>query len=176
MNSQTSRFSTTTIKRGIIIGVAGALLMGVMVAQAVSSTNLGTTTVKLTDESFSDDLSVTVASNGIKIVPATDAVAVGTSSPGTAVTSGLPEVTTAVTAGNYSYEFEVKESGLNTLTGSETYRIEVYGTTGATNSLLATFYMNQASAEAGAVEGVTGTIDLGTSINVDSFDIVVELQ
>ena len=175
MNSLTARFGAKALKRALMLGVAGALLSSFMVAQAVSSTSLGTTTLKLADQSFSDDTAVAVSSNGVKVVPTTDAVAVGTSSPGTAITNSLPEVTTAVTQGNYAYEFVVQESGLNTLTGSETYRIEIYGTTGSTTSLLATLYMNQASAEVGAFEGVTGTVDLGTTVP-DSFDIVVELQ
>ena len=175
MNRLTTRFGATALKQAFIFGMIGALLMRVVVVQSVSSTTLGSGSLKLDTQSYSDDSAVTIAAKGIKVIGSTDGTPGGTTSPGTAVSSSLPEVTTAVTKNNYAYVFEVKESGDNTLTGSETYKIEVYGDNGITTSLLATFYMNQASAEALAVEGVTATVDVGSSTD-NSYDIVVTKQ
>ena len=176
MNALTMRFGATAVKRALLLGVIGALLSGFMVAQAVTSTNLGTTTVSLAAQTFADDTAVTIASLGISVIGANDAVAVGDTSPGVAITSALPEVTTAVTKNNYAYKFEVKEpAGGSTLTATEKYKIDLYGDDGTTTTLLATFYMEQASPEAGVVEGVTATVDVGTDVHA-SYDIVVTLQ
>ena len=165
MKALTERFGAKALKRALILGVAGALLSSFFVAQAVTSTNLGSTTVKLADQGFSDDSAVVVFSNGIKLIPTTDGTPVRTTSPGVDVTSSLPEVTTAVTQGKYAYEFQVKESGINALSGGEKYRIEVYGTIGTSTSLLASFYMQQVTVEGLAEEGVTGTVDVGDVVH-----------
>ena len=175
MNGLTMRFGATALKRALLLGVIGALLTSFMVAQAVTTDNLGTTTLKLASQTFTSDSAITVVSNGVKVIPSTDGTPVGSTSPGVTITSSLPEVTTAVTKNNYAYEFVVKEAGNATLTGTEKYKIEVYGDNGSTNSLLATFYMQQGSPESGAAEGVTGTVDVGTSTH-NSYHIVVTLQ
>ena len=135
MNALTTRFGATAFKRALLLGLIGALMTSFMVTQAVSSTNLGTTTVKLADQTFSDDTTVTIASLGISVIDATDGTPVGDTSPGVAITSALPEVTTAVTKNNYAYKFEVKESGNVTLTATEKYKIDLYGDDGTTTSL-----------------------------------------
>ena len=175
MNTLTRRFGATAVKRALLLGVIGALLSGFMVAQAVTTTNLGTTTVSLAAQTFADDTTVTIASLGISVIGANDGTPVGDTSPGVSITSALPEVTTAVTKNNYAYVFEVKESGVATLTATEQYKIDLYGDDGTTTTLLATFFMQQASPEAGAVEGVTATVDVGATVH-DSYDIVVTLQ
>lgn len=100
MNALTMRFGATALKRALLLGVIGALLSGFMVAQAVTSTNLGTTTVKLAAQTFADDTAVTIVSLGVNVIGTTDGTPVGDTSPGVAVTSALPEVTTAVNKNN----------------------------------------------------------------------------
>ena len=72
MNRLTTKFGATALKRALILGVIGALLMGVMVAQAVSSSNLGAGSIKLATQAFSDDTAVTIAAKGIMVIGATD--------------------------------------------------------------------------------------------------------
>ncbi len=182
MNLVLTRFGAPALKKALLLGIVGAMLTGYMVVNTVSSSSIGPTgggAIKLIGQTFSDDADVTVSSNGIKVVPSTDAVAVGDTLGGEVeATSSLPEVTTAVTKGNYAYEFEIKESGATAwaLTdGTDDLVIEVYGDNGTT-TLLATFYVKQAVAD-GTVEGVTGTVDLGSSSTIyDTFSVIVTHQ
>ena len=184
MDAIVTHFGTSALKRALLLGVIGALLTGFMVVNTVTSSSInpaGGSGIKLVGQTFADDSDITVTSSGIKVVPTTDAVAVGTTLGGEVeATSSLPEVTTTVTKNNYAYEFVVKESGVATwaLTdGTDDLKIEVYGDNGTTTTLIATFYAKQGVLEAGSVEGVTGTVDLGSSSTIyDTFDVVVTHQ
>ena len=184
MNAVMARFGATALKRALLLGVIGAMLTGFMVVNTVSSTDIspaGGGAIKLVGQTFSDDTQITVASNGIKVVPSTDAVAVGDTLGGEVeATDSLPEVTTAVTKGNYAYEFEVKESAVAdwaAIDGTDDLKIEVYGDDGSTTTLLATFYAKQGVLQATLIEGVTGTVDLGSSSTIyDTFDVIVTHQ
>ena len=179
-----SRFGATTLKRALLLGVIGAMLTSYMVVNTVSSTDIspaGGSGISLSSQTFTDDTQITVVSNGIKVIPSTDGTAVG-DTPGGEVeaTDALPEVTTAVTKGNYAYEFEVKETLVAdwaATDGTDDLKIEVYGDDGSTTTLLATFYAKQGVLQATLIEGVTGTVDLGSSSSIyDTFDVIVTHQ
>lgn len=183
MDTVITRFGATALKKALLLGVIGALLTGYMVVNTVSSTDIspaGGGAIKLASQTFSDDTQITVSSNGIKLVPSTDGTAVGDSAPGVEPTISLPEVTTAVTKNNYAYEFVVKETAAAdwaATDGTDDLKIEVYGDDGTTTTLIATFYVDQATADIGDVEGVTGTVDLGSSSTIyDTFDVIVTHQ
>jgi hypothetical protein len=169
-----SRVTPSALRWAILLGVIGALFTGFMLVNTVTSTSLGTSDVKLANETFSDDSDITLVRKGIKLVQTTTA-AVGTSAPGQVeITSALPAVNNALTQNNYAYEFEVKESGVTTLQSDENLKIEVYGDDGTTTTLLATLYTRQATVDDASVEGVTVTVDLGSATTAhDDFDIVV---
>ena len=169
--------------RGLLLGLAGAVISGLVVVYAnIGATDIGggTETIDLSVNSFTGDTEVTVANSDISIVAAT-AAAAGTSAPGIeANVATFPAVNNALTADNYSYTFEMKETANGDWLVSENFRIRVYGhdTSGPTTTLLATLYTQQASNNAAAaVEGVTVTVDLGLASAVyNNFDIIVDRQ
>ena len=91
-----------------------------------------------------------------------------------------PAVNNALTADNYSYTFEVKETSDGDWLAGESFRIRVYGydSAGPTTTLLTTLYARQdTNNAAAAVEGVQATVDLGTASSIyDHFDIIVDRQ
>ena len=64
----------------------------------------------------------------------------------------------ALTKDNFTYQFEVKESGIATWGNAREYRIEVFGD----GALIATLYINNSTADVSNVEGVTAKVDLGS--------------
>ena len=174
MNGLTIKFGSTALKRALILGVIGALMTSFMVAQAVATTNLGTSNVKLATEAFTDDTDVSVAALGTGVIQS-NASALGTSPAGEEITSGLPPVRNAHSRNNYFYKFEVKGTGNTTLGSAENLKIEVYGDDGSTTTLLATLYTQQVTLEGSAIEGVTATVDVGTVLH-NNYDIIVSRQ
>ena len=176
MNTLTLKFGPTAVKRALFLGVAGALVMSVGVVTTVTSTNLGTSNIKLATESFTDDPDVSVVAVGV-LKSGANAAAAGTSAPGIESNDILPAVNNALTKNNYAYRFEMKESGATTWQLGENFKIEVYGDDGATITLLATVYTQRATVDDANVEGVTVTVDLGSSSTIhDAFDIVITRQ
>ena len=176
MNTLALKFGSTRVKRAIFLGVAGALVMSVGVVTTVTSSNLGTSNIKLATESFIDDPDVSVTAVGV-LKNGANAGAAGTSAPGVEGNATLPAVNNALTKNNYAYRFEVKESTIAAWQLGENFKIEVYGDDGATTSLLATLYTQQGTVDDSNAEGVTVTVDLGSSSTIhDAFDIVITRQ
>lgn len=176
MNTLILKFGPTAVKRAIFLGVAGALVMSVGVVTTVTSSNLGTSNIKLATESFTDDPDVSVSAVGI-LKNVANAAAAGTSAPGTEANDTLPGVNNTLTKNNYAYRFEMKESGVAAWQSGEDFKIEIYGDDGAATSLLATVYTRQSTVDDVNIEGVTVTVDLGSSSAVhDAFDIVITRQ
>ena len=176
MNELIAKAGSTALKRALLLGALGAVLTSFIAVQAVTSTNLGNGSVKLATESFSDDADVSVAGKGIMVVGA-NASAAGASAPGVEVDNTLPAVRNALTKNNYAYEFEVKEAAVASFQSGENLKIEVYGDDGSTTTLLATLYTQQGSVDDVNVEGVTVTVDLGsTTVVHDNFDVIVTRQ
>ncbi len=165
-----------TVKGLITLAVIWALFQGFMVVEAFSFSDAGTTSFR-GSETFGDDPDIVVASEGIVIISlATPGV--GDNAPGVEVTSALPAVNNALTQNHLAYRFLVKERAPGSWSAGEQFRIEVYGAyNGSTNSLLATLYMEQSKADDMRVEGVTATLDVGSSSSFpDRFDIIVTRQ
>ena len=176
MNTLILKLGPTAVKRAIILGVAGALVMSVGVVTTVTSTNLGTSNIKLATESFTDDPDVSITAVGV-LKSGANAGAAGTSAPGIEGDDTLPGVNNALTKNNYAYRFEMKESAPTVWQLGENFKIEVYGDNGVTAALLATLYTQQTTVDDATVEGVTVTVDLGSSNTIhDAFDIVISRQ
>ena len=178
MQALVANVTSTAMGRALIFGVIAALLTsgGITIATTVTSGDLGTASVKLAGQAFSDDSDVVVTAKGI-IVNGSSGSAVGTSASGVEVTSSLPAVNNALTKGNYAYRVEITEAAATSFQSGENLKIEVYGDDGSTNSLLATFYTQQSTVDDANVEGVTVIVDLGSSSTIhSSFDVIVSGQ
>ncbi|MBI2855767.1 MAG: hypothetical protein HYX93_02850 [Chloroflexi bacterium] len=174
------RVSPAVIRRALFLGLVGALLMGVTVAYTVTATNLGPAgggSIKLVNESFSDDADVTVASKRIYKYTS-NASAVGASAPGMEATSALPQVNNSISRNDFVYKFEVKEAANNSWQSGENFKIEVYMDNGSTNSLIATLYTKQVDlVDDGSVEGVTVVASTGSKNVVGNlFSIIITRQ
>lgn len=176
MTSLMSRYGTGALTRATLLGLAGAFLAGLMVVNTVGSTDLGSSSVKLAVETFTDDPDVAITTVGVLKIPS-NASAIGGSGPGVEATSAIPAVNNATTKNNYAYRFEIKESGVAAWQSGENFLVEIYGDDGSTTSLLATLYIQQSIVDDVSIEGVAVTVDVGSSTIVpDSFDIIVTRQ
>ena len=178
MNTTTkNRIASAGFRRAVLFALIGALVMGVVVANTVTSTSLGGGLIKLGDETFSDDGDVAVSPKRIFKLRNIDAgPAVGDSPSGVVITNVLPQVNNTLVRNNFAYEFEVKESSPDTLGVGEDLKIEVYMDDGSTTTLLATLY-TQGATGTGAVKGVTVTVDTGINNNFgEAFFMVITRQ
>ena len=170
----------TSMKRGVILAAFATLLASFgVVYTAISATDLapspGDESIQLGLNTFVADADTTIANSDVSLVTATTGATAG--APGVEATLSLPAVNDALTAGNYAYTFEVKETGVTTWGVGEDVRIRVYTTDGATTTLAATLYAQQAVLDDSNIDGVTVTIDLASGTQIpDSFDIIVDRQ
>ena len=178
-----SRYVAAT-RGAIVLGAAAAIVTSAVVGYtAISATDInpggaGDEQISLAVNTYVADADVTIENPEI-VISTSSISAAGGSAPGVEAVDTLPGVNTAVTADNYAYQFEVKESGVATLLVGEDLRIRVYGydSSGPTTTLLATLYTQQAVSDTGNVEGVTVTVDLGSGTQIyDNFDIIVDRQ
>jgi hypothetical protein len=176
-------YAPQAIYRAVLLGLVGAILTGFIVAYAnIGATDLGggDENIDLSVNTFVGDAEVTVANSDISIVPA-NGLAAGDTPPGVeANVATFPLVNNTLSADNYSYSFEMKETSNGDWQAGESFRIRVFGydSAGPTSTLLATLYVQQDTDNAAAtVEGVRVTVDLGTSTSIyDHFDIIVDRQ
>ena len=172
MNGMIARYGGTAVKRALLMGVIGALLTSFIVVNTVTSSSLGTTSLSLATETFSADANLSITALGVMKV-ASNAGAIGNTSPGVDVTSGADTIQNGQTKNNYAYQFTVAEALVGSLTTGDEYKLEVWGDDGTTTSLLATLFFQQTTEEGAAVEDVTVIVDLASSTTIhDSFDIV----
>ena len=59
-----SKIAPMALSQAILFGVAGAFLMGFMVVNTVTSTTLGSGTVKMATETFADDADISIVKKG----------------------------------------------------------------------------------------------------------------
>ena len=172
------------LRRAIILGALTALLTSSMVVYTtISATDLnpggaGDEDIAIAVNTYVVDTEITIQDPDLKITFTTQ-TATGTTTPGDEPTSSFPEVRTALTADNYAHTFRVQEAGVADWLTSEDFRVRVYGhdASGPTTTQLGTLYIDQNTAEAGSVEGVQVTVDLGSSTVVyDNYDIIVDRQ
>ncbi len=169
-----ARWQGRIVKGLIALGVMIVLFQSFMVVDASSFAGGGGASARAT-ETFTDDADVIVTSTGIRKISSTMAT-LGSAAPGVEVTHDLPAVNNALTKNHYAYTFQVKEVAPSSWKVGDELTIEVYGDAAST-PLLATLYIQQSKADDGYVEGVTATIDVGSSTSIPGrFDIIVTRQ
>ena len=174
-----TKFPLIGLRPAIILGLAAAILTSVVVANALTATDLGnsgTESIDLAVNTFADDADVEITRLGL-FKSSTTTAAVGDSAAGIEATNALPAVNNALTGNYWAYRFTVAETGNTAWQAGEDFKFDVYGDIGSTTTLLATLYCQQAVVDDGDIDGVTATIDLGSATVVyDTFDILVRRQ
>ncbi len=141
-----------------VFGIAIAIISSAT-GVATLSVDVLSTTARLADETFDTDVATSVGNTGISKVSSSAsatgqsqvaAIDAGSNIAGTVVNGAL-------SATHFIYQFEVKESGVNTWPATREYRIEVF----VDSVLTETLYINNSSADASNVEGVTARVTLG---------------
>jgi len=116
-------------------------------------------------QSYSEDTNVEIVQGVISPNAAgASADATGELDP----TYSTDTVTTAVTAGDYIYEFDFQEKTAGVVAAAEVYTVKVW----ADGTLTATFTINQTAADAGQ-EGVECTVSCGSTGYPDEIEIHV---
>lgn len=167
-----AKYGAKAVKRAAILGFIALLWSSFVVAQAVTSTS-STESVFLANQTFTSDPDVSIAWQGL-LKAGSNQSAAGTSVPGVEATGGMPESRTALIKNNFIYIFQLKEVANTSWSAGRQYRADVYGDDGTNTILLGTLYFQNATADAGSIEGVTIKVDQGSSTSTyDSFTIVV---
>jgi len=178
--SVTNRIASAAIRRAILFGLIGALLMSVMMVYAVTTVDLGggsATSISLARETFSDDTDVLVVAKNFYKHTGSPLAAAGETPTGLESDDTLPVVTNGGTGNKWIYEFEVKEAGATLWQVGENFKIEVYADDGTGMVLFSTTYVKQDSINDSLVEGVTVKAHTGQKdILGDTFNIVVTRQ
>ena len=93
-----------------------------------------------------------------------DESAAGDAAPGVEATTAVyPDVRTDLLTGNYTYVFDMQEVAVDSWQNGDDFVIEVYGYDGSDSNLLATLYSKQDTVDDSNIEGVTVSVDSGTS-------------
>ncbi len=173
------RIAPAGLRPAFLFGLIGAVLTGFMVANAVTTTNLGTTSISLDRETFSDDPDVFVTAQRIfKAVNPDAGSPIGDTPTGIEATTALPLLRNTIVKKEWVFEFELKEIAVDSFSSGENFKVEVYVDDGASTSLIATLYMKQEDlVDDGAVEGVLVKASSGlTDIVGDVFSILISRQ
>ena len=146
-----------------------------MVVNTVTTTNLGSTNIRLAGETFSSDPDVQIEPYGFGI--GSDDSGVGTTQgTATEMESGVVGkfANTALPQDNYTYSVLIKEAAVASFAAGEVHKIEIYGGNATSNTLLGTLYCKQDAADDGAIEGCEAKVDQQSPITTfDSFDVIV---
>ena len=171
-------------RQGLALAVVTMLLTSVIVVSTLTATDLnpaapGDEQVSLAVNTFVDDTSVTITRLGFLKTTVT----VGTlgDTPGGSVEALVDPwgvIRTALTADNWSYRIRIEEASVAAWGATDAFRLEVYGTKGASVAdLLGDLYFDNSVIDAGTVEGVIATLDLGSLTEVyDDYSILVSRQ
>ena len=162
--------------------LAAVIYSGVAISQALTATDLGggTESIRIERETFETGLEdILVVDNRQLVLQATDETAAGDTPPGVeAATAPYPDVRTSLTTGNYTFAFDVHEiinDGWQK--GVDNFTYQVYGYDGVDTTLLATLYSQQDKERSQAIEGVTVSVDSGSTVqDAITFSIVVSRQ
>ena len=174
-------FGGSVLRRAIVFAAFATVFAGMGITYAaIVATDLAPTPG---DENIALGFNTFVSDSGTELVNA-DLVfstatlsAAGTSPPGVEATPGMPAIRNALTRGNYAYTFQVRETGNTTWQIGADIRIRLFSDDGTTSKLEATLYAQQAVKDDAAIDGVTVTVDLGSSTSVPiRYDIFVDRQ
>jgi len=161
--------------------LAAAIYSGMTVGGALTATDLGggTESIRLGRETFANGFEDIVdADNHQLVLQVGNETAVGDSAPGVDVNKApYPDVRTDLTDGNYTYVFDLHEPAIGSWQDEDDLRIQVYGYDGVDTTLLGTLYAKQDFVRENKVEGVTVSIDSGTTDEYAlTFSIVLSRQ
>ena len=163
------------------VAVATALafvtaLFSVAVVSTVTSSSLGSSSIKLFAETFTDDSSVTIV--GKAITKASGNVAAnGTSPPGVEAAVGNPKANNALAKRNFVYAFDVEETSADSWQLGDRFEVDVYMDDGVSTTLLATVYIKQDAVDDASIEGVAVEVDTGSSqVLGNAFSAVITRQ
>ena len=179
---QTAIQTKETVRRkavvAVLFGVLGAVLMGITVVNTVTSSNLGSSSISLANQTFSNESAVTIIPQSIGKASG-NASAIG-DTLGTAVEGAAPYGTarTALVKRNYSYRFDMQEASVASWQSGDQFKVDVYMDDGSTNSLIGTLYVEQvALVDDLSIEGVSIEMDTGLKTALgDTFSIIITRQ
>ncbi len=167
------------LKARVALATVLALLAGlssVVVVSTVTSDSLGSSSIKLFAENFTDDSSVTVVSKAITKASA-NAAASGTLLPGVEAAVVYPTANNALARRNFVYALDVRETAADSWQLSDRFQVKVYMDNGSSTTLLATVYIKQDSVDDTSIEGVSVEIDTGSQqVWGDVFSTVITRQ
>ena len=173
--SLSNKIASPWFRRALLLGLIGALITEIMVVNTVTTTNLGTTNLRLAGETFVSDTDVTIAPSGFGL--GNDDTAVGaTQVTATEMETGITGkyANTALPKDNYTYSVLVQEAADTSFQPGEVYKVEVYGGNSTSNILLGTVYCKQDAVDDGAIEGCEVVVDQQSATTTfDSFDVIV---
>lgn len=177
-------FSRSRRRQGLALAFVASLLTSVLVVSTLTATDLnpaapGDEQVALAVNTFVDDTSITITRLGFLKNAATVGTlgdTVGNSIEALVDPWGV--IRTALTADNWSYRIRIEEASVAAWATTDAFRVEVYGTKGASVAdLLADLYFDNVADVPGTVEGVIATIDLASATEVyDDYTILVSRQ
>ena len=182
----TARRPSGQVRRRIaaLVLLVALVYSGVAIGQALTATDLGnsgTEAIRHERETFANGLEDVIdVDNHQLVLQATDETAAGDVPPGVEANSAAyPDVRTSLTTGNYTYMFDMHELTIGGWTNDlpDNFTIQVYGYDGASTTLLATLYSQQAQEKTQAIEGVTVSVDSGSTDQYAlTYSIVISRQ
>jgi len=177
MNGAKIRRSRRTTN-ALLIGALMSLLVGIatvstLTAQDLNPLGAAVENLELTSNTFQDDGHVTVVRTGF-LKAAAAVSAAGDSATGLDATAAFATaINNAISEGNWTYRFTIEETTDSDWPSTREYKVEVYQAIGGDTTLNTTLWFKN-SVDGAGPEGVTATIDLGSSTVVpDSFSIIV---
>ena len=151
-------------------------LFSVAVVSTVTSSSLGSSSIKLFTETFTDDTSVTVIGKAITKASA-NAAANGTAPPGVEAAVGNPKANNALARRNFVYAFDLRETAVDSWQFGDAFQVDVYMDDGVSTTLLATVYVKQDTVDDASIEGVAIEVDTGSpQVWGDAFSAVITRQ
>ena len=164
-----------------LAAVVALLYSSFALVNTLTGTDLGggTESVKLARETFANGLEDIVdVDNHQLVLQGSDESTVGDSAPGVeAAVAAYPDVRTALVTNNYTYIFHMHELAVDSWQNGDDFTIQVYGWDGASSNLLGTLYTKQDTVNNSSIEGVTVSVDSGsTDQSALTYSIVISRQ
>ena len=149
--------------RTFLMVVAVLITLVASLTFAYSSTVTQSSYKQVYGERVVTDAGMSVGNTGLDISMA-DAAAVGDTlgSKVEMAPTTYGTANTALTNNNWEFNVDVYESAVDSITSGD-YKVEFY----VNGALQGTLYITQATPDAGTVEGVTCTFDLGADLSAD---------
>ena len=180
----TARRPSSQIRRRIaaVVLLVALVYSGVAIGQALTATDLGnsgTESIRLERETFANGLEDLVdVDNHQLVLQSSNQPAIGNSPPGVeAAVAAYPGARTALVINNYTYIFDMHELTIGGWQAGDDFTIQVYGWDGASSNLLGTLYSKQDGVNDSSIEGVTVSVDSGSTDQYAlTYSIVISRQ